>query len=698
MNFKIAHELPGRIRLRPMHREFTEETLTALIQKIKSMQDVYSVRGSSVTGSILIFFTDEPATRDRILRLAAPGSYQNTVQPIVSGRLWIDKPAAKSLIISLVALVAQFTVPVPWRPAIILVGCWPTLKKGLGALIRIKIDSSLLDATAITAALFIKDYTAAGIITVLLQVGELLDKRTRMRTLQEQREHFPSGPEWAWLWQDDQALRIPTSGLKVGDNVIVHAGSAIPIDGFVQQGEALVQEASLTGNAQAQSKQPGDKVFAGTIVEQGELIISVSALPGETRAAQIEHIIQTAWQRMGQHESLAKRYADQLAPPVLAMSALTFLLTGSVRRAVAVLLVDFSCALKLSVPLAINHALSVALRRAIVIKGGKAIEALAQADTFVLDKTGTLTAAQPKVTFIKNYHGYDKDFVLRQSACLEEHFPHPTATAVVMEAERRHLEHEEAHGHITLKIAKGLESELFGERILVGSRNLLEDSGNIEFGECLKDEQAPPQQGLQLLYVALGNRVIGLIGLENSIRSDAPAFVNQLKASGVRRLVLLTGDRIENARRVGDLLGIADVIATASPDEKFQYIERLRGESKSICMVGDGINDSPALLLADVGVALNDGADLAKECADIIILDNNLASILQARSLSHSVMTRIRTNLFTIASVNGSLLALGAVGLISPVFAALCHNLTTIGVTLNAVRPYTRRNCFISSE
>jgi Cu2+-exporting ATPase len=693
MNFKIAHELPGRIRLRPTHRAFTEEALIVFIQKIESMQDVNSVRGSSVTGSILIFFTDEPAARDRILRLAAPDSYpKKAALTIVLDRPWIDRPAAKSLIISVLALLTQFTVPVPWRPVILLLGCWPTLKKGIGALTSIKIDSALLDATAITAAIFIKDYTAAGIITVLLQIGDMLDSETRMRTLHEQRVHFPSGPEWTWLRRDDQTLRLPTSDLQPGDHVIVHAGSAIPIDGFVQEGEALVQETSLTGNAQGQSKQTGDKVFAGTIVEQGELIISVSAPAADTKAAQIEHIIQTAWQRMGKHESLAKRYSDRLALPVLAMSGLTYVLTGSVHRAVAVLLVDVSCALKLSVPLAINHALSVALRGSIVIKGGKAIEALAQADTFVLDKTGTLTAAQPKVNFIKTYHGYDKDFVLRQSACLEEHFPHPMANAVVKEAERRHLEHKEAHGHVTLKIAKGLESELFGERILVGSRKLLEESGDIDFGECLNDEKSSAQQGIQLLYVALGSRVIGLIGLENSIRSDAPAFINQLKASGVRKLILLTGDGIESARRVGVQLGIADVIATASPDEKYQYIERLRRESKSICMVGDGINDSPALLLADVGVALNDGADLAKECADIIVLDNRLASILQARSLSHKVMARVRSNLFTIASVNGSLIVLGAAGLISPVLAALCHNLTTIGVTLNAVRPYSQQN------
>lgn len=475
--------------------------------------------------------------------------------------------------------------------------------------------------------------------------------------------------------------------MDIGDEVIANAGTVITVDGIVQEGNALVQEASLTGNSLPQSKNSGDRVLAGTIVEQGELLISVSSRPGETRAAQIEQIIQTSWQRMGKHESLAQTYADRLAPPVLALSALTFLLTGNVRRAVAVLLVDFSCALKLSIPLAINHTLSVALREAIIIKGGKALEALSKADTFVLDKTGTLTTAQPQVSFVRTYNGYDKDFVLRQTACLEEHFPHPMANAVVKEAEKLHLEHGEEHGRITLRVASGLESELNGERILVGSRKFLEDSG-IDLTACEYDERSPVQQGMKLLYVAIGHQLVGLMGLENSIRSDAADFVKQLKASKARKLVLLTGDSIESARRVGGQIGITDVIAAVLPLEKHEYIKRLRAESPSVCMVGDGMNDSPALLLADVGVALNDGSELAKECADIIILDNRLLSIVRARNLSCLAMARIRTNLIAIASVNSGLLALGAFGLFSPVAAALCHNLTTVGVTMNALRPY----------
>jgi heavy metal translocating P-type ATPase len=682
--FMIRHELAGRMRLRPLEGTRDKQTELMFRDHLLQLSTVQNVAYSSITGSLLIHFEKTVGAQEHIQDELAIWNRAQAEDVVLQTE---HSASPQAIFVSTAALVVHFLVPLPWRPLLLVPSCWPYWIKGLSSLARGKIDSAVLDASAITASFLIKDYFAAGVIPLLLNIGNYLEDRIRADSNQDIAAAMHMQAGHAWVLVSGREQQKPLADLIPGDQVVARADTAISVDGTVIQGFGLVNEARLTGESLAIEKKTGDRVLATSILMEGELLILAESTARESRASQIQRMVREVTLRKGPQESLALRLADQLAWPIIGLSAATYLWTGSIQRAVAVLLVDFSCALKLSTPLIMNCAIASGLRQGIYIKGSRAIEALSKANAFVLDKTGTVTFAQPSVAEVKAFHGHDEAFVLKTAACLEEHFPHPTGKAIVQEAERQHLEHEEEHGKVHYRIARGIESSWHGQVLRIGSQRFMEESG-IALSKWLRRRDNGSKHRL---YLTLDREVIGMIDLEDKLRPDARELVRSLKARGIKRIDLLTGDRSEPAQRIARGLDVSEVVAEALPDDKLHHIKSIREQGYVVCMVGDGINDAPALRSADVGIALEESAELAKAGADIVVLDNQLSSIPFARDTAVFAMHRVRTNLAAIVAINSSLILGSALGILPPTAAAAFHNFTSLAMALNAIRPFPAR-------
>ncbi|MHC1711505.1 MAG: heavy metal translocating P-type ATPase [Solidesulfovibrio sp.] len=588
-------------------------------------------------------------------------------------------------------LVLRAVLPPAFRPLFLVKRVFPFLRRGLAAFFHGKINVEVLDALAIGVSIARRDYRAAAGIAILLGLGEFLESYTRKRSRESLAETLTASFDAVWVRRDGESTRIPATEVVPGDLAIITMGNAIPVDGVVVEGEGLVNQASMTGEPLPAHKRVGHTVFAGTVVEEGELVVKVDKAGGETRIQKMVAIIEESDNFKAKAQDLAERFADAVVPWTLLGALAVFLVTRNPRLASAVLLVDFSCAIKLSAPLAVLAAMREAAMGGMLVKGGKFLEGVASADTFVFDKTGTLTQARPRVAAVAALNGYNRRYVLKLAACLEEHFPHPVARAVVRQAEEEGVIHREFHAEVGYILAHGLSSMVGDKRVRLGSRHFIHEDEGLDVTTADAAIETRGLAGLSTLYLAIGDAVAGVLAIEDPLVPEATRILGELTDRGVSRLVMLTGDAREPAVLAAKRLGITDFHAQVLPEDKSRIIREMRQNGHVVAMVGDGINDSPALSAANVGIAPRHGADIAQAAADILLAEGNLESVVALRDLAAGLMVRLKTNFQTICCINSIILGLGLFGRITPGVSALAHNLATVGVAVASLRPYLPR-------
>lgn len=687
MTTTVIHELPGRLRLSLNRRPSApvdQGRVETLFQRIPGVDQVsFTPR----TGTLLVRYSGRNSTREQVLQLS--GSF---ILPTIRRVQRSDELARKRIVLirSVILFALRPLIPPPVRAVLTLYGAAPIVLKGLASIRAGKMDVALLDASAMGASLATGEFSTASVITFLLNLGEYLDEWARGKSRQLLATMFQIGDETVWVVRNRRECEILLAELKTGDTVIVRMGSVIPVDGVVLSGEALVNQSSLTGEPLAVARRAGASVYAGTVLEEGELRIEARKTGDATRVAQMVQIIEQGEALKADYESMSEQMADRIVPYSFLLSVLVLAATGNPARAAAVLLVDYSCAIKLSTPLTILASLATAARHGILIKGGKYIEQLSKIDTVVLDKTGTLTAATPHVAYVVGYNGYERDFILQLAACVEEHFPHPVATAVVKHAAESGILHDEEHAAVEYLLAHGIVSQWNGKRVIVGSRHFVEDDENIKMLAADDDIKNFGEQGHSLLFVAINGTLAGLVALHDPLRDDAAGFVSRLQQEGITT-IMLTGDNPATAATIAGQVGIRQWYAQALPEDKVRVVQELQAAGHRVAMVGDGINDSPALSFADVGVSLKHGSDIARETADLLLMGGRLDDLLVAREISQEAMELLKTNFRIIMSINSVALALAITGIASPLLSAALHNAGTVGVALHALKPLQRK-------
>jgi len=690
MQYHITHEIPGRLRIHLCMPRRPLIDAAHIGTPFKQHKGVHQVSFSTRTGNLLITYDGSAPVRDAILRMAAAIEFPKT------GRLHLKDHATEldskraSLVRSGVSLLLRPVIAPALRPFITILGALPILKKGAASLFQGKINSNVLDASAIGVSMASRDFLTASIISFLLKLGEFLEEWTRRRFRKQMAEMFRTGEEWAWVIRDGRQVRVELEQVSVGDTVVVRMGGFIPVDGVILEGEAMVNQASLTGEGLAVMKRKGKLVYAGTAVEEGSIQVRVLKVGSQTRAARVVQVIEAAEGLKAETQSYGEKLADRVVPYSFLLSGLTYLLTGNGNRAAAVLLVDYSCAIKLSTPLALLSGMAKAARAGILIKGGRSLEKLSRADAFILDKTGTLTEAAPQVVEVTPFGGYESHDMLKQAACVEEHFTHPMASAVVRYAAEKEIVHEEEHDEVEYVLAHGIVSRVHGERIMVGSRHFIQDDEAVDVSQADSVMEACAANGQSALYVAIGRKLAGIIAIHDPLRTDARGFVEALRAQGIEKIVLLTGDNAPTAANVARALGITTVHAEAFPEKKVSVVQSLQKEGYVVAMVGDGINDSPALSHADVGISMQHGAEIAQEACDVLLMEGNLADMLVARRIAEETLTLVKQNYRTILAVNSIAILLAITGTMPPIYSAALHNLSTIAVSLKAMGPLRR--------
>ena len=690
MNATILHESRGRIRFRLRQKQMTLAQADLLEAWIQGKSWCRQVTVHERTCCVILYYD---GTRQAVLNEIRHFSWQEaertTALPAHSSRA-LNREFEEKLVAKVVCKAAcTLFLPSPLRIARILWHMIPFVRRGLRCLLRRRIKVELLDALSISISACRRDFGTAGMVMFLLEVGELLEEWTRKKSVADLARCMSLNVDRVWLRTAQGEVLVPVSQIQPGDAVVVRAGGIIPVDGLVLEGEVTVNQASLTGESIPVPKRPGGAVYAGTVVEEGECVLEVKQASGQSRYDQIVHMIEQSEQMKSEAESKAANLADKLVPYTFAGSLLSFALTRNVARALSVLMVDFSCALKLAMPLAVLSAMREAGRAHITVKGGKFLEAVAAADTIVFDKTGTLTHACPRVAQVVSFGGKEESEMLRLAACLEEHFPHSMANAVVEEAKRRGLRHEEYHSKVEYLVAHGIASTVDGERVLIGSAHFVfEDEGCvIPEGEQERFDALPPEYSH--LYLAVGGQLAAVICISDPLREEAKEVLSTLRALGVTNTVMLTGDSYRTAAAIAAQVGVDDFRAGVLPADKAEYVARLRREGHTVLMVGDGINDSPALSEADAGIAISDGAAIAREIADITIAADSLWELVELRRIAMALMARIHSNYRFVIGFNGALIALGVAGVLPPATSATLHNLSTLGVSLRSMSRLT---------
>ena len=686
MRATIEHESRGRMRLRLRQKNMTLRQADLLETWLKGQPWAKDAVVHERTCCAILTYAGDRATV-----LSAIGSFtwaeaEETVtlpghSTRALNREFQEKLVGKVLMKGASALF----FPTPLRVARVIWHMIPFLHKGLRCLGRRRIKVELLDALSIGISACRRDFGTAGTVMFLLEIGELLEDWTRKKSVADLAESLSLHVDRVWLKTPDGDVLTPIGQIKPGDRVVVRAGSIIPLDGVVAEGEVTVNQASLTGESVPVAKRPGGAVYAGTVVEEGECILDVKQASGQGRYDQIVEMIQRSEQMKSATEAKASNLADKLVPYTFAGSLLSLVLTRNVTRALSVLMVDFSCALKLAMPLAVLSAMREAGREHITVKGGKFLEAVAKADTIVFDKTGTLTHACPRVAKIVPFNGKEETEMLRLAACLEEHFPHSMANAVVEEARCRGLRHEERHAKVEYLVAHGIASSVDGEQVRIGSAHFI-----FEDEKCVipEDEQAKfdaLSPAFSQLYLAINGVLSAVICISDPLREEARDVLSALQDLGVKNAVMLTGDSLRTAAAIAEQLGVDDFQAGVLPSDKADYVAALRREGHTVLMVGDGINDSPALSEADAGIAISDGAAIAREIADFTIAADSLWELVRLRQLAMALMHRIQNNYRFVIGFNGALIGLGVAGVLPPATSAMLHNLSTIGVSMRSM-------------
>lgn len=686
MRATIEHESRGRMRLRLRQKKMTLRQADLLEAWLKGQpwarEAVVHERTCCV---ILTYGGDRETVLSAIGSFTWAGAEETVTLPSHSTRALNREFQEKLVGKVLMKGVSTLFFPTPLRIARVVWHMIPFLSKGLRCLGRRRIKVELLDALSICISAFRRDFGTAGTVMFLLEIGELLEDWTRKKSVADLAESLSLHVDRVWLKTPAGDVLTPIGQIRPGDQVVVRAGGVIPLDGVVAQGEATINQASLTGESVPVAKRPGSAVYAGTVVEEGECILDVKQASGQGRYDQIVEMIQRSEQMKSATEAKASNLADTLVPFTFAGSLLSFALTRNVTRALSVLMVDFSCALKLAMPLAVLSAMREAGREHITVKGGKFLEAVAKADTIVFDKTGTLTHACPRVAEVVPFNGKDEAEMLRLAACLEEHFPHSMANAVVEEARRRGLRHEERHATVEYLVAHGIASSVDGEQVRIGSAHFI-----FEDEQCVipEDEQAKfdaLSPAFSQLYLAIDGVLSAVICISDPLREEAKDVLSALRNLGVKNAVMLTGDSPRTAAAIAEQLGVDDFQAGVLPSDKADYVAALRREGHTVLMVGDGINDSPALSEADAGIAISDGAAIAREIADITIAADSLWELVRLRELSMALLHRIQNNYRFVIGFNGALIGLGVAGVLPPATSAMLHNLSTLAVSLHSM-------------
>lgn len=686
MKATIVHESRGRLRLRLHHRTLTLRQADLLETWLKGQSWVREAAVHERTGCVILTYQG-----DRAQVLSAIGGFTwAEAERVVTlpehstralNRSFQEKLAGKVL----GKAACTLFLPAPLRAAQVIRHMIPFLRKGLHCLRQRRIKVELLDALSIGISACRRDFGTAGAVMFLLELGELLEDWTRKKSVADLAESLSLHVDRVWLQTPAGEVLTPIAQVRPGDRVVIRAGGVIPVDGVLAEGEATVNQASLTGEPVPVPKRPGGAVYAGTVVEEGECVIEVRQASGQSRYDQIVTMIERSEQMKSAAEAKASGLADKLVPYTFAGSLLGFVLTRSVTRALSVLMVDFSCALKLAMPLAVLSAMREAGREHITVKGGKFLEAVAGADTIVFDKTGTLTHACPRVVQVVPFGGRDEAEMLRLAACLEEHFPHSMANAVVAEAKRRGLTHEEYHSKVEYLVAHGIASAVDGEQVRIGSAHFIfEDEGvQIPTEEQARFDALPSEYSQ--LYLAIDGELAAVLCISDPLREEAHSVLEALRGLGLHHTVMLTGDSPRTAAAIASQAGVDEFRAGVLPADKADYVAALRRQGHTVLMVGDGINDSPALSEADAGIAISDGAAIAREIADITIAADSLWELVRLRQLAMALMTRIHANYRFVIGFNGVLIALGMAGVLPPAASAMLHNLSTLGVSLHSM-------------
>ena len=686
MRATIVHESRGRMRLRLRQKSMTIRQADLLETWLKGQPWTREAVVHERTGCVIVTYTgDRKTVLSALGAFTWAGAESSVTLPGHSTRA-LNREFQEKLVgkVAMKAAAALF-LPVPLRIARIVWHMIPFLRRGMRCLGRRQIKVELLDALSIGISVCRRDFDTAGTVMFLLEIGELLEDWTRKKSVADLAESLSLHVDRVWLKTEAGEVLTPIGQIRPGDRVVVRAGSVIPLDSVVAEGEITVNQASLTGESVPVAKRPGGAVYAGTVVEEGESVLEVKQASGQSRYDQIVEMIQRSEQMKSAAEAKASNLADKLVPYTFVGSLVSLALTRNLTRALSVLMVDFSCALKLAMPLAVLSAMREAGREHITVKGGKFLEAVASADTIVFDKTGTLTHACPRVARVIPFNGKDEAEMLRLAACLEEHFPHSMANAVVEEAKRRDLRHEERHAKVEYLVAHGIASSVDGEQVRIGSAHFIfeDEKCVVPAEERAKFDALPPE--FSQLYLAIDGVLSAVICISDPLREEARAVLSALRNLGVKNLVMLTGDSPRTAASIAEQLGIDDFRAGVLPADKAEYVAAMRREGHTVLMVGDGINDSPALSEADAGIAISDGAAIAREIADITIAADSLWELVRLRQLAMGLMYRIQNNYRFVIGFNGALIGLGVAGILPPTTSAMLHNLSTLGVSLHSM-------------
>lgn len=689
MKFTIKHESRGRMRVHMEQYRMTYEQADTLLYVIHNHRNVTFVKVYDRTADAVIEYVGD---REQIIELLRHFHYEsaNVPQTVIktSGRE-LNNSYQEKLIGSVVWHYSKkLLLPWPIRIALTIGRSVKYIGIGLKCLLQRKIEVPVLDATAITVSLVTKDFSTASSIMFLLGIGELLEKWTHKKSVDDLARSMSLNVSKVWLrTPENQEILVESSKIEKGDKVVVHMGNVIPFDGEVLDGDAMVNQASLTGESVPVQRTVGNTVFAGTVVEEGEITIRVKEVEGNNRFDQIVTMIEESEKLKSELEGKAEHYADKLVPWTLGATGLTYLLTRNVTKAMSILMVDFCCALKLAMPISVLSAIREASLYNVTVKGGKFLEAVAEADTIVFDKTGTLTKAHPTVVDVVNFNDeYSSDDMLRVAACLEEHFPHSMAKAVVDAASKKGLSHEEMHTKVEYIVAHGIATSINGKRTVIGSYHFV-----FEDEKCVVPAGKEPLfESLPLyyshLYLAIEGKLSAVICIEDPLRDEAAAVVTSLKKAGISKVVMMTGDSERTASVIAKKVGVDEYYAEVLPEDKAAFVEKEKDKGRKVIMIGDGINDSPALSAANVGIAISDGAEIAREIADITVGSDDLYQIVTLKYISNALMKRIKSNYRKIVGFNSGLIALGVAGVLPPTTTALLHNGSTILISVNSMK------------
>lgn len=689
MRFRIMHEIKGRMRIHVSQKRMSYEEADTLQYYLESQDNILSAKVYERNQDVAICYQ---GSRDQVVALLQRFQYEKVQVPDTvlanSGRE-MNREYWDKLVGSIVRRMAsKCFLPYSVRAVITTVKSVKYIWKGIATLAKGKIEVPVLDGTAIAVSILRGDTRTASSVMFLLGIGEILEDWTHKKSVGDLARSMSLNVSKIWLiaGEENREVLVDANTITAGDRIVVHMGNVIPFDGMVVAGEGAVNQSSLTGEGLPVMKSQGGFVYAGTVLEEGEITVEVKEVSGSTKYEKIVTMIEESEKLKSSVEGKAAHVADKLVPYTLLGTGLTYLLTRNVTKALAVLMVDFSCALKLAIPISVLSAIREANSYHITVKGGKFLEKVAQADTIVFDKTGTLTKAQPTVVDVVSFNGEDPDELLRTAACLEEHFPHSMAKAVVMAAQNKGLTHEEKHSKVEYIVAHGISSTVDGSRVVIGSHHFVfeDEQCSIPFG--MQERFDNLRNDCSHLYLAINGQLAAVICIEDPLREEAAVVIGQLRAAGLSKIVMMTGDSDRTARTIAAKVGVDEYYSEVLPEDKASFVEKEKAQGRSVIMIGDGINDSSALSAADVGIAISDGAEIAREIADITVGADDLSELVKLKAISDGLMKRIHGNYRKIVGINSGLIALGVLGLIPPTTSALLHNTSTLVISLESMK------------